>query len=46
VVDDGQIAHLRLVRTGKIVGEQIEIVSGLKQGQRYITLIPPQMRMA
>jgi RND family efflux transporter MFP subunit len=44
VVDDGQIAHLRLVRTGKIVGEQIEIVSGLKQGQRYITLIPPQMR--
>lgn len=44
VVDNNQIAHLRLVRTGKIVGEQVEIVSGLNEDDRYVTVIPTHIR--
>ncbi|MBI3650912.1 MAG: efflux RND transporter periplasmic adaptor subunit [Acidobacteria bacterium] len=36
VVDDGGVARLRLVKTGKAYGEQIEILSGLNDGERVI----------
>ena len=44
VVDDQQIAHLRLVRTGKVYTDQVEILSGLNDGQRYLRVIPPTMQ--
>lgn len=40
MVDDKQVAHFRLVRTGKTFGDQVEVVSGLKMGQRYVSDVP------
>lgn len=37
VVESGGIARLRLVKTGKLYGDQIEILSGLSPGERVIT---------
>lgn len=36
VVDDGGIARLRLVKSGRVMGERIEILSGLNEGERYV----------
>jgi multidrug efflux pump subunit AcrA (membrane-fusion protein) len=36
VVDDAGIARLRLVKTGKISDEQVEILSGLSEGERIV----------
>jgi RND family efflux transporter MFP subunit len=44
IVDDRQIAHFRLVRTGKIYGDQVEVLSGLNDGQRYVQTVPPTMQ--
>jgi len=44
VVDDQQIAHFRLVRTGKVYGDQVEVLSGLKDGQRYVQNVPLTMQ--
>ncbi len=44
VVDDRQIAHLRLVRTGKVYSDQVEVLSGLNDGQRYIQIVPPAIQ--
>ena len=41
LVDDRQIAHFRLIRTGKTFGDRIEVVSGLKDGDKYILISPP-----
>ena len=30
------IAHFRLLRTGRTLGKQVEVVSGLKEGDRYV----------
>ena len=43
-VDDRQSAHFRLVRTGKIYGDQVEVLSGLNDGQRYLKTVPPGMK--
>ena len=37
MVDSENIAHFRLIRTGKRFGKSIEILSGLKEGDRFIT---------
>lgn len=37
VLDQEQIARLRLVKTGKAYGEQIEILTGLNAGERIVT---------
>ena len=37
VVDAGQIAHFRLIRPGRLLDGQVEVLSGLKSGDRYIT---------
>jgi RND family efflux transporter MFP subunit len=37
VVDDAGIARLRFVKTGKIAGERVEILSGLVEGERIVT---------
>ena len=44
VVDPNQVAHLRLVRTGKQYGDRVEILSGLQAGQRYVTDVPVKLR--
>jgi multidrug efflux pump subunit AcrA (membrane-fusion protein) len=37
------IAHFRLLRTGQTLGEQVEVVSGLKEGDRYVIDPGPEM---
>jgi multidrug efflux pump subunit AcrA (membrane-fusion protein) len=37
VVDDTGIAHVRLVKTGKRMGDRVEILSGLGEGERIVT---------
>jgi multidrug efflux pump subunit AcrA (membrane-fusion protein) len=36
VLDPGGIARLRLVKTGKVHGDRIEILSGLSPGERIV----------
>lgn len=40
IVDENQVARFRLVRTGKTYGDQVEIVSGLKIDQHYVSNVP------
>jgi RND family efflux transporter MFP subunit len=44
VVDDQHTAHFRLVRTGKVYGDQVEVLSGLNDGQRYVRVVPPALQ--
>lgn len=37
IVDDQQIARFRLIRVGRSFNDQLEVVSGLKDQDRYIT---------
>ena len=43
IVDDTQTAKFRLIRTGRTFGESIEVLSGLKQGDRFVTAPPPTL---
>jgi len=43
IVDDTQTAKFRLIRTGRTFGESIEVLSGLKQGDRFVTVPPPTL---
>jgi RND family efflux transporter MFP subunit len=43
LVDDDHIAHFRLVRTGRVVGDRVEIVSGLSAGSRFVSTIPARL---
>ena len=36
IVDNTQIAKFRLIRTGRIFGNSVEILSGLNEGDRYV----------
>jgi RND family efflux transporter MFP subunit len=36
VVDSSQTARLRLIRTGKVYGERIEVLSGLGEGEKIV----------
>jgi hypothetical protein len=40
VVDETRIARFRLVRIGRTVGQQVEVISGLADGQRYVSTVP------
>ncbi|MCC6795936.1 MAG: efflux RND transporter periplasmic adaptor subunit [Candidatus Hydrogenedentes bacterium] len=37
------IATLRLVKTGKIFGDTVEILSGLREGDRYVAEVTPEV---
>lgn len=37
VIDKENVARLRLVKTGKTVGGQVELLSGLQEGERFVT---------
>ena len=43
IVDDTQTAKFRLIRTGRTFGDSLEVLSGLKQGERYVTAPPPTL---
>jgi RND family efflux transporter MFP subunit len=36
VVDPSQIARMRLIKTGKVYGERIEVLAGLQEGERIV----------
>jgi RND family efflux transporter MFP subunit len=36
-VRDGDVARLRIVKTGKLIGEEVEIVSGVSPGEQVLT---------
>ena len=40
IVDEAGVARFRLVRIGKTVAQQVEIVSGLTDGQSYVSVVP------
>lgn len=44
IVDEKRTARFRLVRIGKTYGDRLEIISGLKDGQTYITQIPATLK--
>jgi RND family efflux transporter MFP subunit len=41
IVDSDQIARFRLIRTGKSLGNTIEVLSGLQEGARFVIAPPP-----
>lgn len=43
IVDDTQTAKFRLIRIGRTFGEFIEVLSGLKEGDRYVSVPPPNL---
>jgi multidrug efflux pump subunit AcrA (membrane-fusion protein) len=43
-VDDNHIAHLRLVKTGKIFNDRLEILVGLQNGETIITNPKPGLK--
>jgi RND family efflux transporter MFP subunit len=44
VVDHENKARFRLVRTGKAFDKSVEIISGLKEGERYLSNPPPNIK--
>jgi RND family efflux transporter MFP subunit len=44
IVDEHMTARFRLVRTGKIIGDQVEVVSGLKTGGKYIVKVSSELK--
>ncbi len=44
VVDDKQVAHFRLVRTGRSFDNRVEVISGLQPGQLFVTSVPPGLK--
>lgn len=43
LVDGEQIARFRLIRIGKTFGDSAEVLSGLKDGDRFVVSPPPTM---
>jgi len=43
ILDDTQTAKFRLIRTGRTFGDSIEVLSGLNEGDRYVTAPPPTL---
>ncbi|MFZ0133700.1 MAG: efflux RND transporter periplasmic adaptor subunit [Desulfobacterales bacterium] len=41
LVDNDQIARFHLIRTGRSVGDTVEVLSGLRDGARYVVAPPP-----
>jgi RND family efflux transporter MFP subunit len=43
IIDKENIAHFRLIRTGKMFGESVEVLSGLITGDRYVNNPRPEL---
>jgi multidrug efflux pump subunit AcrA (membrane-fusion protein) len=44
VVDSENVAHFHLIRTGRAFGDLVEVLAGLKQGDRYVENPPLNLR--
>ena len=44
VVDESHIARFRLVRIGKTIGKYVEVVSGLTDGQHYVSKVTFELK--
>ncbi len=44
ILDDSRIARFRLIRTGRKIGDSIEVISGLKTGSRFVVSPPPALK--
>lgn len=44
LVDADSIAHFRLIRPGKTSGDFVEVLSGLKKGDRYVVEPSPKLK--
>ena len=43
LVDSDHIARFRLIRPGKTRGNSVEVLSGMKEGDRYVKEPPPKL---
>jgi RND family efflux transporter MFP subunit len=43
IVDDKNIARFRLIRIGRAYGDQVEVISGIKDGTRLVTTSSPEL---
>ena len=43
IVDENRIARFRLIRAGREFGEQVEVISGIKDDTLLVTAPPPQL---
>ena len=43
VVDGENVAHFRLIKTGRYTDGQVEILSGLEPGERIVSVLPPDI---
>ncbi len=44
LIDSDNIARFRLIRVGKTLGDSVEVLSGLKQGDRYVVKPTPKLQ--
>ncbi|UCG12482.1 MAG: efflux RND transporter periplasmic adaptor subunit [Deltaproteobacteria bacterium] len=44
LVDSNNTAHFRLIRLGKTFGDSVEVLSGLKEGDRYVVEPTPRLQ--
>ncbi len=43
VVDRENVAHFRLIKTGRHTDDRVEILSGLEPGERIVSVLPPDI---
>jgi hypothetical protein len=43
LLDSDQIARFRILRTGRIFGASVEALSGIRPGDRFVVIPPPNM---
>jgi RND family efflux transporter MFP subunit len=43
LLDSDQIARFRLLRTGRVSGSMVEVLSGIRPGERFVVIPPPDM---
>ncbi len=43
VIDDNAVAHFRLIRLGKTFQDRVEVLSGLKEGDRFVAEPDPKL---
>jgi len=43
IVDEKNSARFRLIRTGRAYGDQVEVISGIKDGTRLVAAPTPQL---
>ena len=44
IIDNDDIARFRLIRTGRPYGDQVEVISGIKDGTHLVAAPPVQLK--